>query len=67
MCVGGGVFKEYLINIPMLRPPYDNLNTGKGKFRPIFSIIWLLFGFPLVIFYLPYYTSLSIQLSIYLS
>lgn len=33
---GGGIFKEYLINIPMPRPPYDNLNIGKGKFRPIF-------------------------------
>ena len=44
VCVGE-IFKEYLINIPMLRPPYDNLNTGKGKFRPIvpiiFAIVWL--------------------------
>ena len=37
VCVGaGGIFKEYLINIPMPRPPYDNLNIGKGKFRLIF-------------------------------
>ena len=29
----------------MLRLPYDNLSTGKGKFRPnvsiIFAIVWL--------------------------